>query len=60
MEPLKGWIKDKMIKVASSLPDIITPADVLIVLSLLYGTITFLKMRVIFYANGTLSLSPPR
>lgn len=52
--------KRKMIKVVSSLPDIITPTDVLIVLSLLCGAIAFLEMRVIFYANGTLSLSPPR
>lgn len=52
--------KKRRMKVGSSLPDIITPTDVLIVLSLLCGAITSLAMRVIFYANGTLSLSPPR
>lgn len=52
--------KRKMIKAVSSVPDTITPTDVLIVLSLFCGAITFLAMRVILYANGTLSLSPPR
>lgn len=52
--------REKRLKLLSSVPDIITPADVLIVLSLLCGAIAFLEMRVIFYANGTLSLSPPR
>lgn len=37
-----------------------TPGDIPIVQPLFLGAITFLKMRVIFYANVPPSLSPPR
>lgn len=49
-----------MIKAVSAVPGRMTPTDVLIVPPLFCGALAFLAMRVIFYANGTLSLSPPR